>query len=80
MRHHHLIIFHILALVTIDERHVELQAQPRHHLQRIANVHRNLVSPRRVPKPRQREVLLLIIDFHRMQVSVLWQSLRNAQA
>ena len=74
-RKHHLVALAIRPLVTVDERQIERDAQLRSLLQRIADDELDLVCHSRTLNPRTREILHFIVDFERVEPSVLRQSL-----
>ena len=69
----------IETLVSINKDEVVAETQPRNDLQGIAYVEGNLLSVRRVLQPGTGKVLLLIIDFYRVEVSLWGQTFSQAE-
>ena len=75
---HHLIGLSVGTLVTIDERHVEGDAQTGRLSDSVTNEKGNLIGDRRLFYPWTGEILLFIVNFKSIEVSSFIQTLGHA--
>ncbi len=71
---HHFIILYVFTLISVNKGKVESEVQLRYPLQGIANVEPDFIRVIGILQPRTGEVLLLVVDFKRMQHPALRQS------
>lgn len=71
---HHFIILYVFTLISVNKGKVESEVQLRYQLQGIANVEPDFIRVIGILQPRTGEVLLLVVDFKRMQHPALRQS------
>ncbi len=71
---HHFIILYVFTLISVNKGKVESEVQLRYQLQSITDVEPDFIRVIGILQPRTGEVLLLVVDFKRMQHPALWQS------
>ena len=71
---HHFIILYVFTLISVNKGKVEREVRLRYPLQGIANVEPDFIRVIGILQPRTGEVLLLVVDFKRMQHPALRQS------
>ena len=75
--HHHLVGLPVSALVTIDERHIEQDAEFGRLRQRITDEERDLVCHRRALYPRTSKILHLVINLKGVEMTIALKTFRH---